>query len=30
MMNDFKTLPWEFNFEDIDLIKQVNKTNIAL
>lgn len=30
MMNNFKTLPWEFNFEDIDLIKQVNKTNIAL
>lgn len=30
MINDFKTLPWKFNFEDIDLIKQVNKTNIAL
>lgn len=25
-----KKLPWSFNFEDIDLVKQVNKTNIAL
>jgi len=29
-MKKFKTLPWKFNFEDLDLIKQVNKTNIAL
>jgi len=29
-MNIFKTLPWNFNFNDIDLIKQVNKTNISL
>lgn len=27
---DFKKLPWDFNFNDLDLIKQVNKTNIAL
>ena len=26
----FKKLPWNFDFQDIDLIKQVNKTNIAL
>jgi Fic family protein len=27
---NIKNLPWDFNFEDIDLLKQVNKTNIAL
>ena len=30
MDNKIKNLPWDFNFEDIELIKQVNKTNIAL
>lgn len=30
MENKIKNLPWNFNFEDLDLMKQVNKTNIAL
>ncbi len=30
MDNKIKNLPWDFDFEDIELIKQVNKTNIAL
>lgn len=30
MAQKIKKLPWNFSFSDIDLVKQVNKTNIAL
>lgn len=30
MNTSFQTLPWDFDFNNLELLKQVNKTNIAL